>query len=302
MPLRITNSSMSALFASRINLNKQRLNLAQERITTGKKINAPSDDPYGAEAVLRLNSKLSMIERFQESASTVKEGLRLADGVLESYQQLLDRATTLMTQGASDSTSATAKAAIATELEGIRKQMISIANLKSSDRFVFGGTRQNVAPFDANGNPAATSSSPQMVQLEPDAAPVAAGAVAESIFSNAAAGTVFSSLAAAVTALRGTGDPVTDKAVVAQSLDSMAVYASKATNARSSLGASMIGADAAQTRLDSQLLLFKETVERFESADIAAEALALTQASQALEATIQASAFSNKGSLMDLIG
>lgn len=302
MPLRITNSSMSAIFANRINLSKQRLNLAQERITTGKKINAPSDDPSGAEAVLRLNSKLSMIERFQESASTVKEGLRLADGVLESYQQLLDRATTLMTQGSSDSTSATAKAAIATEIEGIRKQMISIANLKSSDRFVFGGTRQNVAPFDANGNPAATSTSPQMVQLEPDAAPVAAGAVAESIFSNAAAGTVFSSLAAAATALRGTGDPVADKAAIGQGLDSVAIYQSKATNARSSLGASMIGADAAQSRLDSQLLLFKETVERFESADIAAEALALTQASQALEATIQASAFSNKGSLMDLIG
>jgi flagellar hook-associated protein 3 FlgL len=293
---------MSAVFANRINLSKQRLNLAQERITTGKKINAPSDDPSGAEAVLRLNSKLSMIERFQESSSTVKEGLRLADGVLESYQQLLDRATTLMTQGSSDSTSATAKAAIATEIEGIRKQMISIANLKSSDRFVFGGTRQNVAPFDANGNPAATSTSPQMVQLEPDAAPVAAGAVAESIFSNAAAGTVFSSLAAAATALRGTGDPVADKAAIGQGLDSVAIYQSKATNARSSLGASMIGADAAQSRLDSQLLLFKETVERFESADIAAEALALTQASQALEATIQASAFSNKGSLMDLIG
>jgi flagellar hook-associated protein 3 FlgL len=302
VPLRITNSSMSAVFANRINLSKQRLNLAQERITTGKKINAPSDDPSGAEAVLRLNSKLSMIERFQESSSTVKEGLRLADGVLESYQQLLDRATTLMTQGSSDSTSATAKAAIATEIEGIRKQMISIANLKSSDRFVFGGTRQNVAPFDANGNPAATSTSPQMVQLEPDAAPVAAGAVAESIFSNAAAGTVFSSLAAAATALRGTGDPVADKAAIGQGLDSVAIYQSKATNARSSLGASMIGADAAQSRLDSQLLLFKETVERFESADIAAEALALTQASQALEATIQASAFSNKGSLMDLIG
>jgi flagellar hook-associated protein 3 FlgL len=302
VPLRITNSSMNAIFANRINLSKQRLNLAQERITTGKKINAPSDDPSGAEAVLRLNSKLSMIERFQESASTVKEGLRLADGVLESYQQLLDRATTLMTQGSSDSTSATAKAAIATEIEGIRKQMISIANLKSSDRFVFGGTRQNVAPFDANGNPAATSTSPQMVQLEPDAAPVAAGAVAESIFSNAAAGTVFSSLAAAATALRGTGDPVADKAAIAQGLDSVAIYTGKATNARSSLGASMIGADAAQSRLDSQLLLFKETVERFESADIAAEALALTQASQALEATIQASAFSNKGSLMDLIG
>jgi flagellar hook-associated protein 3 FlgL len=301
MPIRITNSSMTALLASRINLSKQRLASAQERITTGKKINSPSDDPFGMEAVMRLNGKLAMIERFQGNSASVKENLQLADGALESYQQLLDRASTLMTQGASDSTSATAKQAIATELEGIRKQMISIANLKSNDRFVFGGTRQNAAPYDVNGNPALTTSTAQMVQVEPDAAPVAAGATAESIFANGVSN-VFVTLATVASALRGTGDPVADKAAVTQGLDTLTTYSTKATTARSGLGASMVGVDTALSRLESQMLLFKESVDRFEAADIAQAAIDLTQASQALEATIQASAFSNKGSLMDLIG
>lgn len=302
MPIRITNSSMSELMASRINLSKQRLNLAQEQITTGKKINSPADDPFGMEAVMRLNSKLSMIERFQQNATAVNEGLQLADGVLESYQQLMDRASVLMTQGVSDSTSATAKEAIATELDGIRKQMLSIANMKSNDRYVFGGTRQNVAPFDADGNLSPIGTSPQMVQIEPDAAPVAAGVTAESIFTNGANGTIFSTLTTVAAALRGTGDPVADRAAVNQGLDRFKIFSNQASIARSTLGASMVGTDTAQSRLESQMLLFKESVEKFEAADIAQAAIDLTQASQALEATIQASAFSNKGSLMDLIG
>jgi flagellar hook-associated protein 3 FlgL len=301
MPLRVTDTSMSAVLARRMSISKQRLEAAQERITSGKKINTPSDDPFGAEAVLRLNSKISMIERFQQNAASVRDGLQIADGAMESYQQLLDRASTLMTQGVSDSTSATARQAIAAELDGIRNQMISIANLKSSDRFIFGGTRQNAAPFDANGTHAATSNSLQLVQIEPDAAPVAAGATAESIFMNGP-NTIFASLAGIATALRGTGDPVADKATVLQGLDTLSTYSTQATTARSGLGAAMVGVETALNRLDSQSLIFKQMVDRFESADIAQAAIELTQAAQALEATIKASAFSNKGSLMDLIG
>jgi flagellin-like hook-associated protein FlgL len=137
--------------------------------------------------------------------------------------------------------------------------------------------------------------------VEPDAAPIAAGATAESIFVNVVSN-VFVTLATVASALRGTGDPVADKAAVTQGLDTLTTYSNKATTARSGLGASMVGVDAAISRLESQMLLFKETVDHFESADIAQAAIDLTQASQALEATIQASAFSNKGSLMDLIG
>jgi flagellar hook-associated protein 3 FlgL len=292
---------MSTVLAHRMSISKQRLERAQELITSGKKINVPSDDPFGAEAVLRLNSKISMIERFQQNGATVRDGLQIADGAMESYQQLLDRASTLMAQGGSDSSSATARQAIATELDGIRNQMIAIANLKSSDRFVFGGTRQNAAPFDANGNPAATSSTLQLVQIEPDAAPVAAGAKAESIFMNGG-NSIFTSLATTAAALRGTGDPVADKAAINQGLDSIGIYSTQATTARSGLGAAMVGVETALSRLESQTLLFKQTVDRFEAADIAQAAIELTQAAQALEATIQASAFSNKGSLMDLIG
>ena len=301
MTFRVTDSSQTSVLSARIALSQQRLSVAQERISSGKRINRPSDDPFGAEAVLKFRTSQASVDQFQQNAATVRDGLQSADGAMESYQQLLDRASSLMTQGASDSTTPTAKASIAQELDGIRTQMLTIANTKSNDRFVFGGTRQNVAPFNSAGTPAVTGTSTQMVQIEQDAAPVAAGVMADAVFSNGG-GTVFASLASAVTALRGTGDPVADKAAVLASMDGLVTFSNQSETARAQLGASFNTVDGATTRLASQSLSFQESANRFESADFAAEAVELTQASNALQATLQATAYAGKGSLMDLIG
>jgi flagellar hook-associated protein 3 FlgL len=240
------------------------------------------------------------VEHFEQNAATVKDNLLIADGMMNSYQQLIDRANVLMTQGASDTTTATAREALAKELDGIRLQMLAIANKKSDDRFIFGGTRQNVAPFDADGISAGATSQ-QMVQVEPDAAPIAAGITAEQIFTNSD-GSIFDTIENAANALRGTGDPVADKAAVLGSLDSLATFTTQASNGLAQLGASLNAIDSAGQRLSSQSLAFQETIDRFETADIAALAVELSQAGTALQATLQATALTGKGSLMDLIG
>jgi flagellar hook-associated protein 3 FlgL len=300
MPLRVTNSSLTSVYTARIAANRHRLQVAQEQISSGKKINRPSDNPFGAESVLRYRSLQNAVEHFAQNAATVKDNLLIADGMMNSYQQLIDRANVLMTQGASDTTTPTAREALAKELDGIRQQMLAIANKKSDDRFIFGGTRQNVAPFDADGVSAGATSQ-QMVQVEPDAAPIAAGVTAEQIFTNSD-GSIFDTIENAANALRGTGDPVADKATVLGSLDSLATFSTQASNGLAQLGASLNAIDSAGQRLTSQSLAFQETIDRFETADIAALAIELSQAGAALQATLQATALTGKGSLMDLIG
>lgn len=301
MPFRVTDSSQPSILAARIALSRQRMDAAQEHISSGKRINRPSDDPFGAEAVLRFRTSQASVEQFQQNAATVRDGVQSADGVMESYQQLLDRASVLLTQGASDLTSAPARVSIAQEIEGIRTQMMTIANTKSNDRFLFGGTRQNVAPYDSAGNPAVAATTTQMVQIEPDAAPIAAGVIADAVFSNNGA-TVFATMASAVAALRGTGNPVADKAAVLGSMDRLVTFSNQSEAGRAQLGASFNIVDSASSRLASQSLSFQEAANRFESVDFAGAAIELTQASNSLQATLQATAYAGKGSLMDLIG
>jgi flagellar hook-associated protein 3 FlgL len=281
-------------------MNRLRVEAARERVSSGKRINRPSDDPFGADAVLRLRTSLSSIDRFKDNTNVAKENLQVSDGALESYQQLLDRARALLTQGASDSTSPANKASIASELDSIRQQALSIANLSSSGRYLFGGTRQSSAPYDSNGVPAAIPTQPQLVQLEPGAYPVPSDVTAESIFANGA-GTVFATLANAATALRGTGDPVADKATVLASIDGLTGFTDQSSSARAQLGASLHVVDEAQTRLENLSLSYQRSVDRVESADIAESALELTQADQALQATLQATSAFGRRSLLDFL-
>src|ERR1700716_868447 len=113
MNFRITNASQASVLADRIALNRARLETAQERISSGKRINRPSDDPFGAESVLRLRTSQANVEQFQKNGVMVRDGLLSADTALESYEQLLDRARSLLTQGSSDSTSPANRQSIA---------------------------------------------------------------------------------------------------------------------------------------------------------------------------------------------
>lgn len=300
MSYRVTDSSQAARFTERINANRVRVEAAREKITTGKRINRPSDDPFGADTVLRLRTSLATVDRFKGNSQMVKEKLELSDGAIDSYEKLLDRARALLSQGASDSTSLANKQSIASEIDAIRQQALAIANLSSDGRYLFGGTRQNAAPFDSSGIPAATPNQQQFVQVEPGSFPIASDVTAEMIFANGAAN-VFATLDAAAVALRGTGNPVADQATVLAQLDSLTSFTDRAASARSQLGAGLHGVDEALTRLENLSLSYQRSVDGVESADIAEAAVELTQADRALQATLQTTSAFGRRSLLDFL-
>src|ERR1043165_4419400 len=302
MPFRVTDAATNANLASYISRSRQQINVAQEQLSSGKRINRPSDDPAGAGAVLRIRTSQTMLEQFRASASSVKDNLLIADSSLESYEEALDRARTLLTQGASDSTSATGRADIAAEIDGLRAQALTVANMRSNDRYVFGGTRQGAPPFDpATEAPAATPSSTSLVQIEPDAPPVVAGVTAETVFSDAN-GTIFQSLTNAAAALRGTGNAAADKATILAELDRLGTFNDLAQVARVKIGSSISTANNADERLHEMSLSFEESASNLEGADFVATALILTNSQNALNATLQASSYAGHKSLIDFLG
>lgn len=300
MPFRVTDSSISSTLASRVGAQRQRLTSLQEQISTGKRINRPSDDPAGAGAVLRLKTSQAEAEQFKSSADAVNDQLTYADTTLDSYQQTLDRIKTLLTQGASDTTTSQQQAVIATEIDSLRQQILSVANASHNGEYVFGGTRQNAPPYDSTtAAPSAIPSATQLVQVEPNAAPIAAGVRAETIFADAN-GTIFDALSSASAALRGTGNAAADKATLLATLDRLGDFADQANIARTNVGASMNAASAASDRLSNASLSYQAGAQTLEQVDFAQAATDLAAAQNALDASLQASRFGRQ-SLIDFL-
>ncbi|NJM51898.1 MAG: flagellar hook-associated protein FlgL [Blastocatellia bacterium] len=181
MNIRVADNSTAANFTSRVNNQRNRLSILQEQIASGKRINRPSDDPNGAEAIIKLKTSQKEIEQFERAAQTAQQKLTAADDTLNSYENLLQRVRTLVTQGLSDTATQTAKNALATEIETLRGRILNTANTNYNGEYLFGGTRQNAPPFDqTTAAPAATPTTPQYIQLEPGTSAIAVGVTADS--------------------------------------------------------------------------------------------------------------------------
>jgi flagellar hook-associated protein 3 FlgL len=301
MSFRITDASSSGQVVAQIMASRQRIATAHEHIASGKRINRPSDDPGGAGGVVRVRTSLAALSQFERNTDTAKGALLAGDSALEHYELALDRARALLTQGASDSTNANGRQAVAAEIEGLRTHSLGLANQRYNNQYIFGGTRQEAAPYDANGVPAATASARQLIQIEPDGAPVASGVTAESVFADAT-GSIFQAFSDAATALRGTGDPVADKATVLASLDRLSALADLTRISRTQVGASLDRVQSVSDNLGERSLALEDVAQRTEGADFAEAAIQLTESQNVLDAILQAKAATGRRSLIDLLG
>lgn len=302
MPFRVTDATNNDRLLSQISTQRQRLAVAQEQIATGKRINRPSDDPYGAAAVIEIRTSQTTIDQFRRNATVADSKLSVSDGALDSYEQALDRTRSLLSHGVSGFTSPDARKAVADEIDGLRQRILNIANLKSNGEYVFGGTRQDEPPFDPTTAIAAASpASPQLIQVELAAPPITVGVTAGLIFSTGD-GTIFAALTAAATALRGTGDQVADQAAIDDSLRQLNDFVSQASVARTTIGKNLNAVEAATERHNTDYLSLETSAQGIETADFAKAATDLAEANRALEAVLETGAQAGRRSLLDFIG
>ena len=135
---------------------QNKLTQTQAQLAQGKQIINASDSPNQAATIQRLKSILNRQESYQSSLNTVKARLEGEDSTLRSVSDLLVRAKEVAVQGANDTLSAGDRKALATEMQAVRDQMLSLANTKDSNgNYLFAGSRVKQPAFaeTANGSP-----------------------------------------------------------------------------------------------------------------------------------------------------
>ena len=131
--------------SAQTNLAKSQAQLAQ-----GKQIINPSDAPDQASAVQRLKSILSRQDSYQTALNTVQNRLQGEDSTLSSVSDLLIRAKEIAVQANNDTLSPDNRKALGVELQGLRDQMLSLANTKdTSGNYLFAGSKVTQPPFVA---------------------------------------------------------------------------------------------------------------------------------------------------------
>lgn len=130
----------------------QRVFNVQNQMSTGRRVNAPSDDPLATNEGLRLDTVISRIEQYNRNIISTKSFLGLSDGVASNMHGLLNDAKALTISSASETTTHEMRQANSVEIQSTLRELITLANAEEAGRYLFGGTETLLPPYEVVGS------------------------------------------------------------------------------------------------------------------------------------------------------
>ena len=153
IPSTRTSELMSqARLTSQLSGDQIAIQRLQQQISTGIRLSAPSDDAPAAIRAIALQRLLELKDQHQVNLKTSQSFLDATDTSVSSVNDLLLRVRSTV-QGSIGATASDAdRQAAVVEVQGAIQQLLSVANQKYRDRFLFAGSRDGTTPFVSTGD------------------------------------------------------------------------------------------------------------------------------------------------------
>ena len=125
----VINTNMAGIIATNAIIQNDRdQETAMERLSTGKRINSAGDDAAGLAISERMRAEVSGLKIATRNANDAISMLETAEGASVEIVEMLQRMRELAVQAATDTNSATDRAALDLEFGQLMQEMISIAS------------------------------------------------------------------------------------------------------------------------------------------------------------------------------
>jgi flagellar hook-associated protein 3 FlgL len=300
--------SSTERFLSSLQRNQERSARAQRQITSGYRVEKPSDAPGDLPNIVGLQSRLVSVTQCLANLNLAKSEVDRNEAVLRQAVQIVQDLTVAAVQGVNATAGPEERALVAARIREWHSGLVRIANQDYNGRYDFGGDRDDVAPYAVDwqqpGGVVRAHNQPDTRQIE-DAAGnrYSISRRAQDIFDlrdsadNAASGNVFHAVHAVATALEA-NDPGAAmdaigqlKAAAGHLNHQLSAYGSLQNRVRDSIDQ----AKQAELRATARLAELRES-------DLPAAALELAQANTGLEAALNAQARVSRRTLFDYLG
>jgi flagellar hook-associated protein 3 FlgL len=152
--MRVSNDTLRSAFLAALDDARRRVIETQRQVSTGLRVNSPSDDPVAAARVAHLDASLARLDQYQANAIFARNQLGLEEEAVSDAIGNLQRIRELTLQANNGSASLGDRQIIAAEIRQHRDALLTLANTTDVDgRHLFGGYREDAAPFtqDASG-------------------------------------------------------------------------------------------------------------------------------------------------------
>jgi flagellar hook-associated protein 3 FlgL len=137
----------AAKFLADVNQLQNRLNTDQAQISSGLRVNQPSDDPSVVSDILQLSSSLSRNTQIGQNLNNVSAEVSGAETALSTAITTLDNVATLGAQADSSTQTAASRAQLAAQVQDALQNLIGDANTTVNNRYLFSGDSDQTVPY-----------------------------------------------------------------------------------------------------------------------------------------------------------
>ena len=145
--MRVTNGMISNRVVFNMQRSLRRFMHLETSMSSGRRINKPSDDPSGTLRDLNYRTELARIGQYEKNVGQALTWMNTYDSVLSDAKDFMSSAKEVALAMANDTYDGIAREASAREIQSILDQMIQLANSQLEGRSVFGGFQTRTQPL-----------------------------------------------------------------------------------------------------------------------------------------------------------
>ncbi len=272
---------------------------AMEELSTGRRVNMPSDDPAAFAADIQNQAEQGQVDQYLQNTSSLEGLFQTADSTLSSVVTSLNQAISLGTQGANGTLSLSDQQALALQVQAIQAQMVQLGNTSYEGNYLFAGTATTTKPFvldptQASGVTYNGNTGTNSVEIA-DGRSLQTNVPGSQIFLGSG-GNVMQSLQQLVTALNSG-----DTTAIGTATTSLGTSLSYVSQQREFYGSAVQALTSNQTFLQQEQVNLKSQETSLVGADMAKAATDLAQATTTHDAALAALAKVIPTSLLDYL-
>ncbi|MBI4949495.1 MAG: flagellar hook-associated protein FlgL [Deltaproteobacteria bacterium] len=278
--MRVTQNITYNTYINDIMRRQESLYKLSKQLSTGKAVNAPSDDPVKTDKILTSKSILSGFEQYDRNMDSALDYLNTSEDAFASVKDVIMTLQELATTSATGTSDASSRANTAVTVDQLYQQLLTIANTNYDNKYAFAGYKTGTEPFDQTGNYLGDTNSYQ-VRVN-SSGYMTVGVNGGEVFKGVGGGVdIFQTVSDLATALNNN-----DSAGIQAAGTNLESAFQQVSNAVSDIGGRITRITSAKNDLSSARLDVETMIGTLEDADIARVISELTLGQTALEAAM----------------
>ncbi|CAG4903717.1 flagellar hook-associated protein FlgL [Paraburkholderia saeva] len=149
--MRISTTQYFGMNVQTMDDQQSQLTQLYQQLSTGVSLSTPSDNPVGAAQAVQLSMQGATLSQYSSNQNTALSSLQAEDSTLGTVNTILTNINTLLVRAGDGSLNDGDRSALATQLQGLRAQLLSQANATDgSGNYLFAGFQTTSQPFGTN--------------------------------------------------------------------------------------------------------------------------------------------------------